>query len=227
MTLARHEADSAAAARAAREAERRRAFMRIAARVFRQHGLAAATMKQVAAAAGVTKMVLYRRFPSKDQLIHAIFSEIVQQLNASDSKPWPGYGADFRRSLAVARAFEDAYILLVRDGGQQAAYQGYYQQLRKRGAQRLTALLWWPNPPPPASERPPLLHLTLEPMISFARDALVYWVEHGDPARDADYIRWCGQMMRAWRSNAAELLNLDSPDVDWPFDPEIPSSRIV
>ncbi|HET6969524.1 MAG TPA: TetR family transcriptional regulator, partial [Phenylobacterium sp.] len=49
------------AARARREAERREAFMRVAAAVFRRHGLSGATMEQIAAAAGVTKVVLYRR----------------------------------------------------------------------------------------------------------------------------------------------------------------------
>lgn len=53
-TLAAADEDAApfGGARTAREAERREAFMRTAAGVFRQHGLAGATMEQVAAAAG-------------------------------------------------------------------------------------------------------------------------------------------------------------------------------
>ena len=47
-----------------------------------------------------------------------------------------------------------------------------------------------------------------------------YWVERGDPAKDELFLRWCAQMMRAWRHNAAELLNLDSPEQEWPFDTE-------
>lgn len=194
--------------------------MRVAARVFRQHGLAGATMEQVAAAAGVTKVVLYRRFPSKDALIQAIFAETLRRLKAEDVKAWRGYGNGMRKSLSAARSFEDGFILLVRHGDQDPAYQAAHAALRKRTGQRLRALLWYPDRPPPSAQRPALLELSLEPMISFCNDALAYWVEKGDPARDEHFVRWCGQMMRAWRHNAAELLNLDSPEQEWPFDTE-------
>jgi hypothetical protein len=65
-----------------------------------------------------------------------------------------------------------------------------------------------------------LLDLALEPMISFANQALAHWVQHGDPAKDELFLHWYGQMTRAWRQNAAELLNLDSPEQEWPFDTE-------
>jgi len=205
--------------RAKREAERREAFMRVAAAVFRKHGLAGATMEQVAAAAGVTKVVLYRRFPSKDALILAIFAEAIRRLKAQDAKPWTGYGGGMRKALAAARSFEDGFILLVRNGDQDPAYQASHAALRRRTGQRLRGLLWYPDPPP-RSARPALLDLSLEPMISFCNDALAYWIESGDPSKDELFIRWCGQMISAWRHNAAELLNLDSPEQDWPFDTE-------
>ena len=169
-------------------------------------------MEQVAAAAGVTKVVLYRRFPSKDALIQAIFAETLRRLKAEDVKAWRGYGNGMRKSLSAARSFEDGFILLVRHGDQDPAYQAAHAALRKRTGQRLRALLWYPDRPPPSAQRPALLELSLEPMISFCNDALAYWVEKGDPARDEHFVRWCGQMMRAWRHNAAELLNLDSPE---------------
>ena len=203
-----------------REAERREEFMRVAARVFRKHGLAGATMEQVAAAAGVTKVVLYRRFPSKDALIQGIFAETLRRLKNEDVKAWKGYGNGMRKSLSAARSFEDGFILLVRHGEADPAYLAAYTALRKRTGQRLRALLWYPERPPPSDARPDLLELSLEPMISFCNDALAYWVERGDPSRDELFVRWCGQMMRAWRHNAAELLNLDSPEQEWPFDTE-------
>lgn len=194
--------------------------MRVAARVFREHGLAGATMEQIAAAAGVTKVVLYRRFPSKDALILAIFAETLRRLREQDAKPWTGYGAGIRKSLAAARSFEDGFILLVRHGDQQPAFRASHASLRERTGQRLRGLLWYPDRPPPKGERPALLDLSLEPMIAFCNDALAYWVERGDPAKDALFIRWCGQMIQAWRHNAAELLDLDSPEQDWPFESE-------
>ena len=206
--------------RTEREAERREHFMRVAAAVFRQHGLGRATMEQVAGAAGVTKVVLYRRFPSKDALILAIFAETLRRLKAQDAKPWTGYGGGMRKSLAAARSFEDGFILLVRHGDQNPAYQASHEALRRRTGLRLRSLLWHPNSVPPKEGRPALLELSLEPMISFCNDCLAYWVERGDPDKDEQFLRWHGQMIRAWRNNAAELLNLDSPEHEWPFDTE-------
>jgi AcrR family transcriptional regulator len=222
LAAANAETEPLTGPRAAREAERREHFMRVAAGVFRRHGLAGATMAQVAAAAGATKVVLYRRFASKDALILAIFAETILRLKVQDAKPWKGYGGGMRKSLAAARSFEDGFILLVRHGDQHPAYQASHAALRRRTGQRLRGLLWYPHAPPPSSARPALLELSLEPMVSFCNDALAYWVEKGDPAKDELFLRWCGQMMRAWRHNAAELLDLDSPEQEWPFDTEGP-----
>jgi len=207
--------------RAARELERREAFMGVAAAVFRRQGLAGATMEQIAAAAGVTKMVLYRRFPSKDALIVAIFAEVIRRLKLGDARPWRGYGDGMRKSLAAARSFQDGFLLLVRQGDLNPTYQASHASLRRRTGQRLRGLLWYPNAPPPVAERPPMLDLALEPMISFCNDALAYWLEQGHPSRDELFLRWYGQMVQAWRRNACELLNLDSPEQDWPFDTEV------
>ncbi|MFN3524032.1 MAG: TetR/AcrR family transcriptional regulator [Phenylobacterium sp.] len=207
-------------ARAERERARREGFMRIAARVFRAQGLSGATMEDVAAAAGVTKVVLYRRFASKDLLIRAIFEEAVGRLAAANADPWHGYGAGARMSLEAARGFEDGYLLLMRDGRQQAAYRGYYDAVRARTARRLLRLLWFPGRQAPRPVSQQLLDLSLEPMVSFCNDALAHWVEHGDPAQDDRYIRWCGVMIRAWRAEAAGLLGLEPLAQDWPFESE-------
>jgi len=196
------------------------AILRVAARLMRQQGLARTTMQQVGAAAGVDRATLHRCYDSKERLVEAIFGEVVRRLQAGDSGPWYGYGAGFRRLLAAARAFEDGYILLVRDGCQLPGYQSFTAALRARTARKLRHLLWFPERPPPRDETPGLLGLALEPMISFSNDALAYWVQQGAPDRDEQYVRWCGQMMRLWRHNAAELLNLDTPEVEWPFDTE-------
>ena len=194
--------------------------MRTAARVFRKHGLANATLAQVAVAAGLTRAELAARFVTKDLLAQAIFAETIRTLKAADSRAWSGYGAGLRRTLGAARAYEDGYVVLVRDALQHRAHQPSWQALRRRTAQRLRALIWYPDDPPPAAERPAMLDVALEPMIAFCITAIAHWVQEGDPAKDDLFLRWCGQAMRAWRHNACELLNLDTPDQDWPFDTE-------
>lgn len=212
--------DQAPGRRALRQAERREAFLRIAARVFREGGLANATMADVAAAAGVTKVVLYRRFASKDELLQAIFRDILGRMQSATSGPWYGYGSNARAALAAARSFEDAYVLLVRDGHQQPALRPFYEEHRARMRSRLRRLLWFPDRPPRKDEAPALLEALLEPMITFCNDALAHWVEHGDPAWDDQFLHWSGAQIRSWRNNTAELLDLPSKDRDWPFESE-------
>lgn len=195
-------------------------MLRGAARVFLRHGLDAATMGQVAAEVGMSRAGLADAFATKALLAQAVFAETIRVLKAADSRAWPGYGAGMRRTLAAARSFEDGYILLVRQAALTPAYQSSWLALRRRTAQRLRALLWHPLDPPPLAERPALTDTAVEPMASFCITAISDWVEKGDPAKDDLFLRWCGQMMRSWRHNACELLNLDTPDQDWPFDTE-------
>ncbi len=61
------------------EREQRRAhILEAAQKVFVEHGLAAATMEQVAAAAGLSKGTLYLYFHSKDELFMGLAAEILE-----------------------------------------------------------------------------------------------------------------------------------------------------
>jgi len=211
---------SAAGSPPAAQIDAQGGLLRIAAGLFRKTGLSRGTMDQVAEAAGLTKAALHRQFPTKTLLVQAIFNEVIRGFREADERPWYGYGGGVRGALDGARSFEDGYVLLIRDGLRQPGCQTFHDALRARAARRLVALLWLPNRPPPRAERPPLLALALDPMVSFTNEAMAHWVQHGDPSRDDLYLRWCGQMIRAWRYNAAEFLNLDSPEAEWPFESE-------
>lgn len=194
--------------------------LRVAAGLFRRQGLGAVTMTQLAVGCGLSRAEFQRHFATKDLLAQALFAETIRTLRAADSQVWQGYGAGMGRTLRAARTVEDAYVVLVRDAATLAVHQPSWQALRRRTAQRLRALIWNPHDPPPAAERPPQLALAVEPMVSFCIDAIATWIQTGDPSRDDLFMRWCGQMLKAWRYSTCELLNLDTPDQDWPFDPD-------
>ncbi|SER47190.1 TetR/AcrR family transcriptional regulator [Actinokineospora terrae] len=78
------------------DAERNRARIVEAARVvFADHGIAA-SLDDVARAAGVGIGTLYRRFPTKDSLLSAVFDQVVAEITdtidscAADPDPWAG-----------------------------------------------------------------------------------------------------------------------------------------
>jgi len=67
-------------------AERRRALLASALRVFAAEGFHGASMQEVAAGAGVTKPVLYQHFASKHELYRALLGDLGAQLREEVAK---------------------------------------------------------------------------------------------------------------------------------------------
>lgn len=90
-------------------ARNRAAVLQAAARLFAEHGVASVSMDQVAAAAGVGKGTLFRRFGDKSGLAAALLDarERVLQEAILHGPPPLGPGAPARDRLA---AFTEAYL---------------------------------------------------------------------------------------------------------------------
>jgi AcrR family transcriptional regulator len=67
--------------------ERRRHILAAASRVFSQRGVQAATMTEVATEAGISPGLIYRYFPSKEELLSCAMSESMQDLEARWMEP--------------------------------------------------------------------------------------------------------------------------------------------
>jgi AcrR family transcriptional regulator len=97
------------------DAARNRArLLAAAARLFREHGVDAVSMDAVAAAAGVGKGTLFRRFGDKSGLATALLDERERALQSDilSGRPPLGPGAPAAERL---RAFADAYLDYVLD----------------------------------------------------------------------------------------------------------------
>jgi len=57
--------------------ERRQLLMDAAAKVIAKQGIRSTTMEDISASMGMTKIVLYRTFGTKDELIHAILEHVT------------------------------------------------------------------------------------------------------------------------------------------------------
>lgn len=90
-------------------ARNRTAVLQAAGRLFAEHGVAAVSMDQVAAAAGVGKGTIFRRFGDKSGLAAALLDarERVLQEAILRGPPPLGPGADARERLA---AFAESYL---------------------------------------------------------------------------------------------------------------------
>ena len=77
------EAGAAAPARRLRRAERRDQLLAAATRAFARAGFAATSLDDIAAQAGISRVLLYRHFESKTDLYRAVLDRAVQRLTAA------------------------------------------------------------------------------------------------------------------------------------------------
>jgi AcrR family transcriptional regulator len=95
---AEHEADERRPGRP-RDARATPAILRATLQVIAEEGFARFSVDKVAAAAGVGKATIYRRWPSKEDLIQEAFGQVVQSLPEPDTGTLRGDLLAFNRGL--------------------------------------------------------------------------------------------------------------------------------
>ncbi len=97
-------------------AERRRQILTVAAVAFAERGFGGVTMEEIAGRVGVTRLILYRAFASKDDLYRAILTDTAARLTAAMTEavalPAAPSGAALRAYLDTARRNPAAFLLL-------------------------------------------------------------------------------------------------------------------
>jgi AcrR family transcriptional regulator len=92
--------------------ERRRQLLDAGAMLFAQHAYEEISMRQIAAAAGVSKPLLYHYFPSKNELFMAAVTEAASELRELIQPS--GEGTPVEQLTAIL----DAYLAWIEDNGQ-------------------------------------------------------------------------------------------------------------
>lgn len=178
-------------------AERRALVLDEAGRLFGAHGYDATRLEQIAAAAGVTKPILYRHFASKEDLYLALLAR------HRDDLPTFTAGLSLEGDVnARLRAVLDGWFtyveahayswrMLFRDSGGGPAVQAARDVVHQRARAVLSELIG-----AAAGDRIPAReHEPLAEMLSMGMASLVLWWLD-DPAADRDAI--VDAMTRAW-----------------------------
>jgi AcrR family transcriptional regulator len=176
--------------------ERQASILRGAAQAFARQGFAATSMDDVAAACGVTKLILYRHFESKEDLYRAVLQrvferhgeELASALDRGDNR-----GVGMRTLLTVAREDEASFTLLWRHASREPQFADYADELRERAA-KAAAWLMRLDTGDDALDRWSALST-----IGWLVDAVFVWLEVGDPARDDEVIDRATAGIRALR----------------------------
>ena len=168
--------------------ERRQLIVEAAGRLFGERGYDGTRLDDVAAAAGVTKPVLYRHFDDKTALYLALLERHGEDLG-SFAGAIPASGTLDQRLRAVLEVWLDyveahayAWKMLFRDSGGGPQVQGLRVDVHARARATLVALIGvLAETPIPPREREPLAEL-----LSMGMAAVVlWWIDDPTVSRDA------------------------------------------
>ena len=188
---------------------RRAQIARHAATVFMRGGFDGTSMDDVAVAAGVTRLIVYRIFESKQDLYRAVLDLVIDDLVASFDVPRDNMGAAPLRAgteiaevlLGVARRHPDGFRLLWRH----AAHEPEFRELAALFKVAITdyagALL------EPAMDDRMIRRWAAESLVSHLYESVCLWLDDGDAQRDSEFLELVNEGMRAMVLRWVELLS--------------------
>lgn len=144
-------------------------------------------MEQVAAEAGITKLIVYRHFDSKDDLYRAVLERVSTRLveefmvGIRDGRG-RGRGMAARALLAVAREDQHAFALLMRHAIREEPFADYIDAFHLQAVTLARSLV--------TAELTDagIVDWAAETVVAHMTDAVLLWVERGDPARDGEFV---------------------------------------
>lgn len=171
-----------------KRADRRMRIEQAAAALFAERGYAATRLEDIAAAAGITKQLLYQHFPSKqalqldllathrDELLGEIAPRIAERGTAAER---------IRRTVGAWFSYVEqhpyAARLLFRDTTGDPVVQAFHLDMQARArAANLAVLSSDPDLHIPEAQLEPLAELIRSAMVGLA----LWWAEHPDASRE-------------------------------------------
>lgn len=190
--LAHIETESKVLPRAARRAS----ILRGAAQAFATSGYAATSMEDVAQACGVTKLIVYRHFDSKEELYREVIQQVFHRLGEELRRALPAprnSGLGPRTLLTVAREDPAAFTLLWRHAAREPQFATYAAELRTTSVAIVSQLA------AVASEDATMDRWRADALFGWLIEATLNWLDDGDPNRDEEFMATVSAGFRALR----------------------------
>lgn len=182
-------------------AERVRLVLVAAARAFARSGFAATSMDQIAAEAGISKLMLYRDFEGKRELYEAILESVNRRLYEL-VRDDPEAGASRQGQVAMLRAAReqpDAFLLLFRHAAREPEFAAYAEEISATALETSERRLARDIKDPVA------LRWTARVAFRLTVEAIIAWLEVGDESRDEAFLAALNAPI-SWSRKAAEIV---------------------
>lgn len=147
-------------------------------------GFDATSMDDVAQAAGISRLIVYRNFESKEDLYRAVLTTVWTELG----RQFDGVAVDDVRErgaanviLPVARAHPDAFRLLWRHALHEPRFEDLAEEFRRVVTAYARVILG------PYTADETVLDWASRTAAAHLVDGLCNWLDAGDPARDDEF----------------------------------------
>jgi AcrR family transcriptional regulator len=184
-----------------RTEERQAQILRAASRAFARAGFAATSMDDVAAEAGITRLIVYRHFASKETLYRAVLTAVADRLRDEflAGMPKPGHddqGWIHRIMLAVARENPDGFRLLMVHAAREPQFVRHHDDWEAKA--RSVADMMIGN----RLDDSTLRAWAVRTIVATLVESILAWLDCGPAPRDEEFIERSsaalGAMYRAW-----------------------------
>ena len=168
-----------------RDPVRREAILHAAAEVFAHAGYAATSVEDIATAAGITKLIVYRHFDSKENLYRAVLERVfLRQAELFLANLAEGLQAEgtTRALLTVAREWPDGFRLVWRHAAREPQFADEALHLRDAAVSKAREVV----APYVAA---PVAEWAAQTLFDQLVDAVLNWIDHGDARNDEEFVR--------------------------------------
>ncbi len=167
-----------------RRDERQAQVLQAAAAAFARGGYGATSMEDVAVEAGITRLIVYRHFDSKEDLYRAVLTSVTERLREEweQGVRHPDRGFVFRTLLTVAREQPDGYRLLFEYAAHEPQFTTFADEVRNRQVELADQMLGQTIPDPV------FRRWATRTVVGYLNDSVLAWLEVGDPDRDDEFV---------------------------------------
>lgn len=165
--------------------ERQAQILVAAAAAFARTGFAGTSMDDVAAEAGITRLIVYRHFDSKEDLYRAVLTKVTHRLGEEWQKGVQRVdrrGFVFDTLLTVAREQPDGFHLLFEHATREPKFAAFAEDVHQLQVDLTDEIV---GETIPDQRFRPWVTRTI---VGYLVDSVLAWLEVGDPELDEQFI---------------------------------------
>ena len=183
-------------------AARRAQIIETAAGAFLKAGFDSTSMDEVAEAAGISRLLIYRNFETKKHLYRAVLASVTDELIAEfeqlDLAEIRRRGGIVRIMLEIARRHPDAFRLLWRQATHEPAFVTFSDRFRSVLGEYAETFITMTG----RDIEPRMMPWCATVLAAHLLEGMCSWLDDGDPSLDDDYVllQLCGllALIDAW-----------------------------